>query len=266
MLEPIRYLQKEVITLQKEVGKVTSRQVNSIKIVDLSKKVVDFYFQIVKKEILKKYDDVDICSHTDELFQKLLNYTYRYPTAKKYREVLASIKDSLIELEKVALIENPDLVHKILDERDKRIIETLDKLIPTASLSYEQALIDINIANRKSWRGPATELRESLRECLDYFAPDKDVSLQPGFKLEPETKGPTMKQKVKYIMNKRSQSKGAIKASEDAVTNIEDSFGGFVRSVYTRASISTHTLTDIHEVKRIKNMVSVVLSEILEIS
>jgi hypothetical protein len=58
-----------------------------------------------------------------------------------------------------------------------------------------------------SWRGPATDFRESLRETLDHLAPDSAVKAEPGFKLEQNTSGPTMKQKVRFILKKRGVSK-----------------------------------------------------------
>ena len=56
------------------------------------------------------------------------------------------------------------------------IIGTLTSLLPSSARSYEQAIRDLQSADRLSWRGPATDLRESLRETLDHLAPDADVA------------------------------------------------------------------------------------------
>ena len=102
-------------------------------------------------------------------------------------------------------------------------------------------------------------------KTLDYLAPDKDVSAQKGYKQNPNTNGPTMKQKVKYVLSNRKVQSGIIKTVEDAAQIVDDSIGTFIRSVYTRASISTHTPTEKSEVKRIYDLVKVVLSELLEL-
>jgi hypothetical protein len=151
------------------------------------------------------------------------------------------------------------------DARDRRIVETLRGLVPGAALAYEQALIDLASVDRLSWRWPATDFREALRETLDHLAPDADVMAQPGFKLEPNTTVPTMKQKTRFVLRKRRIQRSKIEASETAVEAIDTAVGAFVRSVYTRSSTSTHTATDRDEVIRIREFVRVALGEVLEI-
>lgn len=53
-------------------------------------------------------------------------------------------------------------------------------------MAYQQALLDLATPDRLSWRGPATDLREALRETLDVLAPDDEAKAMPGFKLEGE--------------------------------------------------------------------------------
>jgi hypothetical protein len=87
----------------------------------------------------------------------------------------------------------------------------------------------------------------------------------PGYKLEPDAKRPTMKQKVRYILRKRGFGSGQLAASESAVEGVEGIVGGLVRSVYTRSSVSTHTATERSEVNRIHAWVRLVLCELLEL-
>jgi len=144
-------------------------------------------------------------------------------------------------------------------------LRTRPTFLPTAASAYHQAILDLNADQRLSWRGPATDLREALRETLDHLAPDKDIQAEPNFRLEPEAKGPTMKQKVRYILSKRGVGKSSSAPAEDAVSTVEALLGAFVRSVYTRSSVSTHTSTDKNEVLRIRGLVRVALGELLEI-
>jgi hypothetical protein len=151
------------------------------------------------------------------------------------------------------------------DATDRRIIVIMQGLVPTAALAYEQALLDMAAGGRLSWRGPATDLREALRETLDHLAPDPEVTQQPGFKLESNASGPTMKQKVRYVLRRRGNQRAAVEASEAAVDSVESALGTFVRSVYTRSSVSTHTATGRDEVIRVRDFVRVALCELLEI-
>ena len=64
------------------------------------------------------------------------------------------------------------------------ILATLDNTVPSAGLSYQQALRDLRDTERVSMRGTAAELREVLREVLDHFAQDPEVMKSQGFQLE----------------------------------------------------------------------------------
>ena len=126
-------------------------------------------------------------------------------------------------------------------------------------------MLDLAASERLSWRGPATDFREALRETLDHLAPDNEVKMQPGYKQEPNTNGPTMKQKVRYVLKQRNESKVAVETSEGAANSVDAIVGGFVRSVYSRSSVSTHTATNRDEVIRVRDFVKLALSELLEI-
>ena len=104
-----------------------------------------------------------------------------------------------------------------------------------------------------------------MRETLDVLAPDDGVSTMPNFKLERDARGPTMKQKVRYILKNRGMASGAIATPEAAVEGVEEMVGGLTRSVYNRSSVSTHTATSRTEVTRVHAWVRVVLCELLEI-
>jgi hypothetical protein len=152
-----------------------------------------------------------------------------------------------------------------LSSNETIIYETLLKLIPTAALSYKQALLDLADENRISFRGAATEFREALRETLDHLAPDKEVAAQQNFKYEKDRKTPTMKQKVRFILRMRDLPDNAIKPPEDAVEIVDERIASFARSVYERSSISTHVATQKNEVLQVKNYVNTVLAELLGI-
>jgi hypothetical protein len=196
--------------------------------------------------------------------QALLQLCHKSGSVQKYRDLLKKAKSELARLD-TQLVSSPSSVDAGATAIDTRIIETLKSLVPSAALSYEQALRDLKLEDRLSWRGPATDLREALRETLDHLAPDNDVQTAPGYKPEPDAKGPTMKQKVRFILRNRGVARAAAGPAEEAAGSVEEAIGSFVRSVYTRSSVSTHTPTNKSEVLRVLDFVRVVLCELLEV-
>lgn len=148
---------------------------------------------------------------------------------------------------------------------ETQILTTLRKLLPSAALSYEQALRDLRGPPRLSYRGSAVELRETLREVLDHLAPDDDVMRSPGFKLEKDTTRPTMRQKAQFILKARGVASGALATPRDAIQRVEDASASLARSVYTRGSMSTHVATTREEVLTMKPYVDGVLAELLQV-
>jgi hypothetical protein len=145
------------------------------------------------------------------------------------------------------------------------ILTTLRELVPSAGLSYEQALRDLSGQPRLSYRGTAVEFREALREVLDHLAPDADVLRSPGFKLEKDATRPTMKQKAQFILKARGSASGALSTPKDAIQRVEEASASLARSVYTRGSVSTHVATTREEVLNMKPYVEGVLAELLQI-
>ncbi|MFY2763930.1 hypothetical protein [Arenimonas sp. MALMAid1274] len=197
--------------------------------------------------------------------QQLLQLSHKNSATNKYKETLKELKKHLVLLDS-RLVSAP--VRSVVSGRqniDTKIVSTLRALLPSAAMSYEQALIDLSQTERLSWRGPATDLREALRETLDHLAPDGDVIAVQGYKQEKDTHGPTMKQKVRYVLRSRDVARNKSATTEDATSAIDEALGAFVRSVYTRSSVSTHTPTSKDEALRVLDLVRVVLSELLEV-
>jgi Predicted pPIWI-associating nuclease len=117
-----------------------------------------------------------------------------------------------------------------------------------------------------SFRGPALELREVLREILDHLAPDKDVMQGAGFQIEKGRSGPTMKQKVRYILKKRGDGKTKASSPEDSVSTVDVMIGELTRSVYDLGSLATHVSSERRQVVQVKRYIEAVLHDILQIS
>ena len=266
MSQGLRDFIRDVEDVRKQVSKGQSLQVTSQKQKKQLQQIVDCYFRDVRPSVLSHSASSDFVKEIDTKMQDLLVCSHRRTKRSLLKSRLSGLKKKLIQLETHSLVlVGTGLSAPETDKVDIRIIETLRGLVPSAALSYEQAILDLAGPQRKSWRGPATDLREALRETLDHLAPDKDLTSHPGFKLEPDAKGPTMKQKVRFILRKRGLSKTLSETSEKAVDSVEASIGSFVRSVYSRSSVATHTPTNRDEVLRIRDLVRIVLCELLEI-
>ena len=194
---------KEVEGLKKLVSKSTAINVNSQKIKNLAIETVKHFFSKYQNYLSENnLLDENSLQITNSL-QDLLRLTHGNNPKSKYLALLKTIEKLSKELN-IKDVVKPLTKETPVHHDDQMLISTLESVVPTAALSYKQALIDLNVCNHKiSYRGTAAELREALRETLDHLAPDKSVSSEPGFKLEQGQTKPTMKQKVRYILKKR---------------------------------------------------------------
>lgn len=250
---------------RRALNAVSGTQLHSQKQRDRLKAIVEQYFNEHRAQLTQLGPHPQLHS-VDENMQLLLTLCHRRGSVSQYKKILADLKRDLIVLDSALLsLASAPKSMQALDKSDGRIIETLRLLVPSAALAYQQAMLDLAGNDRLSWRGPATDLRECLREALDHLAPDSEVTAMPGFRQEPNTNGPTMKQKVRFILKRRDAPRSASGTAEAATDAVDEALGTFVRSVYTRSSVSTHTPTDRQEVSRVADLVKVVLKEILEV-
>jgi hypothetical protein len=148
-------------------------------------------------------------------------------------------------------------------EEDEQVISKLEALVPSAAQSYKQAILDLKDDSRVSFRGPALELREALREILDHLAPDSEVMATPGYVQEKGTPGPTRKQKVRFILkNKGRQSSSD--APEQALTTFEESIAALTGAVYNRSSKATHVAGEREAVIQLRRYVVAIFHDIIE--
>ena len=251
---------------RKDLNRVTSPQLHSQKRRNYLRTLVEDYFNAIRPCFMGASEQDQDVGDVDDLMQKLLVLCHKRGSVKRYQTLLSKARKDLIALDSrlVALPSSDENPHPD-NGVDLMIVETLNRIVPSAALSYQQALQDLQSDQRLSWRGPATDLREALRETLDHLAPDSDVTGMPGYKQSPDTNGPTMKQKVRFIMKSRGITKALSAPAETATEFVESTVGSFVRSVYTRSNVSTHTPTDKTEVIRIRDFVRVVFCELLEV-
>jgi hypothetical protein len=261
----ISELIKKIEVVKKSLSNVTSNQLHSAKLRDEIRVLIEAYFKIVRPQITTNSSQDSEIGKVDGYFQTLLELCHKKGKVTTYTKSLTTIRSQLIKIDSKQVSFNNPVSTTGQNSVDLIIIDTLQKILPSAALSFKQAVDDLTQDSRYSWRGPATDLREALRETLDHLAPDKDVTSMPGYTQAKDVHGPTMKQKVRFILSKRGISKTNSETAENATESVDGIIGAFVRSVYTRSSISTHTSTDKSEVLRIRNFVRVVFCELLEI-
>lgn len=260
-MSELSHLLMEIDLLKKAVRAVDNKQIFSKSICDQLHSSAQSYFGKLRPT-LPNGEDV---AAADKLFTQMHELSRKNPSRQKCIDLLADTRRALVRVEGVALSKSGNHSAIKTTETDLLIISSLNDVCPAASASYQQALEDMAQTIRISWRGSATELRESLRETLDKLAPDEDVESEPHYKAEANAQRPTMKQKVRYILKNRGLNSGQISTSEDTTKFIEESLGGITRSIYNRSSVSTHTPTTREEVVRIHALVRLVLCELLAI-
>ena len=265
MLRPVRELMERVVRFDKSLREIKTKQVFQKSIQREAREIVDTYFRDVREQVLLSGFEPQGLTDVDGRMQQLLEIAQKNSMVQTYRTQIKSLQRDLLSVEKIALQTGGHPSGPTLEPVDRLILETLSRLLPPAARSYEQAIVDLHSRNRLSWRGPATDLRESLRETLDHLAPDADIVGESGFKLEKDAAAPTMKQKVRFILRKRGMGRTAMQSPEAATQAVDEIVSTFVRSVYSRSSVSTHTPTDRDEILRIRDWVRVALCELLAI-
>lgn len=257
---------KEVDTLKKIISKSKAVNINSQAIKGLAIETAKHFFSKYQNYLSENNLLDESSLLLTNCLQDLLRLTQGNNPKASYLALVKKIEKQAKELnikDVVKPVAKVELIHR--DE--KMLIETLEAILPTAALSYKQALIDLSICSHKiSYRGTASELREALRETLDHLAPDKNVISEPGFKLEQNQTKPTMKQKVRYILKNRNLNDTKRIPAEKSVEMVEEIIGQIARATYNRASLATHVETTKQEVYQVKRYIDLVFHEILELS
>jgi hypothetical protein len=137
------------------------------------------------------------------------------------------------------------------------LIERLERLSPDLATSYLQVQTDLADGSRRSFLGPAGEIREVMRAVIHVLAPDDEVRSRPWYR--GHEGNPTQAERVRYILEERAGGDAPIEAAEVVDTKV----ARLGRLLYTRASRAFHVGAQRDEVDRIIGYVDAVLNEIL---
>lgn len=227
------------------------------------------YFESVRADLGAVKQRAGLVDEIDWAMETLLSLTSGPREKSAYLGTLAEVRPYLVE-GVISLMKARGTPKLVLSKIEKGIYDTLARMLPATSASYEQVLRDISDGKRISWRGPATELREVLREVIDHLAPDDQVIAAPNFKFEKDKDGndrtqPTQKQKVRFILKARRSSSAAVTVAETSLETFENGIATLARETYNRGSVSTHTATNADELRNLKGYVDALLAELLKV-
>lgn len=256
---------KLVSALSSAANSGRSKYLHSSDVQPMARAIATTYFESIRPELDAVKTRGGIVDEIDFVVQAILQLASGRREKQAYLGQLNELRPYLLEAT-VDLMKSRGAPQLVLSETERAILDTLAALLPSCAASYEQALRDIAQGGRVSWRGTATELRETLREVMDHLAPDGKVSAVAGFQLEAGLNRPTQKQKVRYILRARRSSGAAVTVAESSLNTIEEAVAGLARSTYQRGSASTHVGTTGKEIKSLKRYVDALLAELLEIN
>lgn len=149
-----------------------------------------------------------------------------------------------------------------LSAREASILARLRRQSPSLADSMEQALRDMNDPGRLSYMGPAGEVREVMRACVQQLAPDDEVRKQPwfvGIKQGSKT-NPSQAERARYAVQQRRGSKEQVQVTPEL---IDELVGKISRSTYTSGSSALHAGADQDAVWKLTGWVWAVLDEVL---
>ena len=251
----------------RHIEKVTTVNVNGVALRQEAQDVAEHYFRKAKP-LLDRYAIEELRGTLDRAFEAILQLSQNKNATNSYRKQIRVTQRTMAKVSSHIVVNQasaPAKSEKATNDEDALIIDTLEKMVPSAALSYKQALVDMSDAKRVSFRGPALELREALRETLDHLAPDEQVKAANDFKLEKDQTKPTKKQKVRFIMKARGQSKSTSDIPEQTANMVDEMIVKLTTTIYDRSSFATHVSTEHKTVLQIKRYVATILHEILSL-
>ena len=174
ILTAIDQILEDLARLGEAVAAVRTKNVPSSIAQPIARTAARSYFESVRPELQALQNRAGLVEEIDFVLQSLLRLASAPREKNAYLGQISELTPYLLEAQ-VDIMKARGSSRLILSETERAILETLTKMLPGASASYEQSLRDIRQTGRVSWRGTASELREVLREVIDYLAPDDKV-------------------------------------------------------------------------------------------
>ncbi len=204
----------------------------------------------------------------DKNMRKLIILAASSARRSQYQGCINAIKKTTDKFITNAQVVEWENAKKFTGSGNKNVIEALRNLDEDLERRYLQVLSDIGDQTRISYAGTANELREVVRIVLHAKAPNEKVEKMPWFELERISdknlpKQPTQAERVRYILEARKSSKGAVDQVQEEEQLIDALIGRVVRSSYGRINVSVHAIEDRSEIERCLRYVDAFLLDIL---
>jgi hypothetical protein len=262
VLAALEKLSKKSAKLVDVIKAVRRKLVQPNEVRQLAQGIADIYFTSVHQALSDVEDRPGLSNDCEWSVRTLLQMTEEARDRDAYLGALSDLRTHVQEA-MVCVLKAKGVRRLVVSETEKRILHTLQQILPASAGSYYQVLEDIAFSGKRiSWRGTGTELREVLREVMHHLAPDDQVMAAPGFQLEADQKRPTQKQRVRFILKARRRG---VEVAENSLDAVDELIANLARSTYTRGSATTHATTDATEVRHIKNYTDALLIELLEV-
>lgn len=240
------------------------KNLGSAETLPIAREMATIYFGSVRAELDVVKSRAGLVEEIDYCVQTILELANSSREKILYIGQTNELRPYLLEAT-IDMMKSRGAAQLVLSETERAILDTLTSMLPASAASYEQVLRDIAQGGRVSWRGPANELRETLRNVIDHLAPDREVMAAPNFRLETDRTKPTQKQKVRHILKARRISNSAVTTAEGSLATVDEAVASLARSTYDRGSASSHTASTVKEIKNLKRYADALLAELLEI-
>jgi len=269
-LSALELFWKRAEKLHSAIRRNRAANVNSEQLRAQSRELVQTYFRSVRFELARARVDDREFAELDSAVKYFLKLASGKNSKNTYLKTLRTIRGLRSNMEaavEITIGSSSSHAGPIFapSRLETEILRTLEKMVPSAALSYRQVLQDLESPGRASYRGTAAEIRETLRETLDHFATDQEVMAASGYKNEEGRTGPTMRQKARFILKSRKQTGPQLKTSQDALDVVEAGIAALTRSLYDRGSVATHVAATRGEMATVKNFSDAVLAELLQV-
>lgn len=151
---------------------------------------------------------------------------------------------------------------------DEDVGKKLSALDADLAQSYFQVVLDVEDADRLTYRGTAAELREVVTDVLHTLAPTEEVQATDWYKearrsgLRKETT-PTRAERTRFILRSRVQGSAVSDAAESYMKTVEERLAELVNATYRRGSAAAHSGAERSELVSLLPYVNALLKELL---
>lgn len=249
-LMPIGY--SRLLSLEKTVAKTRSGRLSTARVRREFQELHDWYMDGLRPILRTAGLPPVALARLDGEFEEVISCSTgrarKTAGTKLLKKLRSSLEDAEVHIAPTATAAT---------EREGELIAALRGILPTASASYDQALRDLGVGDRLSYRGVAAELREVLREVLDQFAPDDKLPKSV------DGRRPTMKDKVRFILRARDMGDTRRGTAESVAQILDDGVPNLARSVYDLGSLDTHVGPTREEVTRLRRYLEALLLDLI---